>query len=220
MQGGWASSIALFIYAAAFSFAYRKLTTATGALLLFGAVQLTMLTHGLVGGEHLVPRQWIGLILSFGGLLVLLLPGAASPPLFYGGLMLSSGIAWGVYSIRGKGSTAPPLEATTGNFVRTLPLAFALSLLTVTSSHVTANGALLALGSGAIASAGGYVIWYSVLPRLQRTTAAAVQLAVPVLASLFGVALLAEALTLRLVLLSCAILGGIGLVLLGPKRAS
>lgn len=213
VTGNWASALALFAYAAGFSFAYLSLTAATGALLLFGAVQATMMGHGLARGERPGAIQWAGMALALGGLLGLLAPGLTAPPLAGSLLMVGAGVAWGVYSLRGRGS-GDPLRATTGNFLRAAPLGIALSLVMAGAARVDMAGAALAVVSGALASGLGYVLWYAALPALRATQAATVQLSVPALAALGGVVLLAEPLTLRLVLASVAILGGVALVIL------
>ena len=211
-RGSWASALALFVYAAGFSFAYVSLPAATGALLLFGAVQATMIGVGLWRGERLRGGQLIGLMLALAGLVGLLLPGLSAPPLLGALLMLGAGVAWGVYSLRGKGA-GDPTRVTAGNFARTLPLAAVLGLLSL--SHITLDGAGMAyaVASGALSSGMGYAIWYTALPGLKATQAATIQLSVPVLAATGGIVLLGEPLTLRLVLASLAILGGIALVI-------
>lgn len=211
-RGSWPSAFALFAYAAAFSFAYVNLPTGTGALLLFGAVQTGMIGWGLVKGERFTPVQWLGLGLALGGLVGLLLPGLSAPPLGAALLMITAGLAWAVYSLRGKG-VGDPLRVTAGNFVRTVPVALGMSLLFINSAQVDTAGALYAIASGAITSGVGYAIWYTVLPHLKATTAATLQLSVPVIAVLGGIVWLGEPLTLRLVLASAAILGGIALVI-------
>jgi len=217
-SGDWLSAAALFVYAATFSFAYVSLPAATGALLLFGAVQATMIGRGFWAGERLVGWQIAGFLIAVGGLVGLLLPGLSAPPLVGALLMLSAGAAWGVYSLRGKGA-GDPLRKTAGNFLRAVPLAAALSLIAAGSASLDQAGFWYAAASGALASGIGYAIWYTVLPSLQATTAATVQLSVPVIASLGGIVLLGEPLTLRLVLASLAILGGIALVILDKQRA-
>lgn len=218
-RGSWPSAIALFAYAAGFSFAYLSLTAATGALLLFGAVQATMIGHGLWSGERLRWLQWVGLLLALGGLVGLLLPGLSAPPLVGSLLMLGAGVAWGIYSLRGRGA-GDPTRVTAGNFLRAAPIALALSL--AMGSHMTWDpaGAGYALASGALASGIGYAIWYAALPSLKATHAATVQLSVPVLAALGGVTWLGESLTGRLVLASVAILGGIALVVVEKRSAA
>lgn len=217
--GNWLSALALFVYAAGFSFAYLSLTAATGALLLFGSVQATMIGHGLWRGERFTPRQLAGLVLAVAGLVGLLLPGFERPSLVGAVLMLSAGAAWGAYSLRGKGA-GDPTSVTAGNFLRAVPLTILLSLCLYATANLDPVGVSCALASGAITSGVGYAIWYSVLPSLKATAAATVQLSVPVLASLGGVIFLGEALSLRLSLASVAILGGIALVILDKRPAS
>ena len=217
--GNWPSACALFAYAAGFSFAYVRLPAATGALLLFGAVQATMIGHGVWAGERLRGSQLVGLILTLGGLVALLLPGLSAPPLFSAVLMLGAGVAWGVYSLRGKGA-GDPLAVTAGNFLRAAPVALALSVLLLHSASPDSAGFWYAVASGALASGIGYAIWYTALPALTSTTAATVQLSVPVLAALGGIAFLGESASLRLLLASVAILGGIALVIRGKQRPS
>lgn len=219
-HGSWISALALCGYAAGFSFAYLSLPAATGALLLFGAVQATMIGRGLWLGERLRGPQWLGFSLALAGLIGLLLPGLSAPPLLGSLLMLGAGVAWGVYSLRGK-RAGDPTKVTAGNFMRAVPLAAGLSAITYASApritSLDSNGVGYAVLSGALASGIGYAIWYSVLPRLKATSAATVQLSVPVIAALGGVIFLGESLTWRLVLASCAILGGIALVILEKR---
>jgi len=211
-RGSWPSAFALFAYAAAFSFAYVNLPTGTGALLLFGAVQTGMIGWGLVKGERFAPLQWLGLLLALGGLVGLLLPGLSAPPLGAALLMITAGLAWALYSLRGRGA-GDALRVTAGNFMRTVPVALGMSLLFINSVQVDTAGALYAVASGAITSGVGYAIWYTVLPHLKATSAATLQLSVPVIAAVGGILWLGEPLTLRLVLASLAILGGIALVI-------
>lgn len=215
--GNYPSALALFAYAAGFSFAYRQLGTATGALLLFGAVQTTMIGYGLLRGERLAPAQLAGFALACSGLAGLLLPGLSAPPLASAVLMLGAGVAWGAYSLFGKGST-DPLAVTAGNFARTLPFTLLLSLACLGSAHWDNTGAGYAVLSGALTSGVGYAIWYAVLPSLPATTAATLQLSVPVIAALGGVLWLHESVSLRLMLASAAILGGIALVIRHGRR--
>jgi drug/metabolite transporter (DMT)-like permease len=216
--GNWLSALALFTYAAGFSFAYITLPAATGALLLFGAVQATMIGHGLWRGERLRPAQSVGLVLALGGLVGLLLPGLSAPPLFGASMMLGAGIAWGVYSLRGR-VPGDATRVTAGNFMRAVPIAAALSGLMAGNMSLDRAGLLYAVASGALASGLGYAIWYTALPALKATKAATVQLSVPVLASIGGIAFLGEAVSLRLVAASIAILGGIALVILEKRSA-
>ncbi len=212
LAGSWASAFSLFTYAAAFSFAYFSLSAGTGALILFGAVQATMILYGLLRGERFTPLQTAGLLLALGGLVALLLPGATAPHWAGATLMTIAGMAWGAYSLMGRASTHP-IETTAGNFLRAAMFGVLLSAVSIGVFAWDARGALLAVLSGAVASGLGYAIWYTVLPALRATHAATVQLSVPVIAAIGGVLLLGERLSLRLVLCSVAILGGIALVL-------
>jgi drug/metabolite transporter (DMT)-like permease len=211
-KGNWLSAFALFAYAAGFSFAYVSLPVATGALLLFGAVQATMIGYGIWKGERLAKLQLAGLALAFGGLVGLLLPGLSAPPLYGSLLMLGAGAAWGVYSLRGKGS-GDPTKVTAGNFLRAVPIAIILSVVMSSRASLDNAGFWYAVSSGALASGMGYAIWYTALPALKATHAATVQLSVPVIAALGGIVFLDEQITVRLVLASGAILGGIVLVI-------
>ena len=232
VSGNWWSALALFVYAAGFSFAYLSLPAALGALLLFCAVQVTMIGYGLWMGERLRRLQPVGLALALIGLMVLLAPGLSAPPLWSSLLMVCAGIAWGIYSLRGK-AVRDPLQVTTGNFIPAIPLAILLMLFVQSSALFGKNwfgnnlfdgiffgdeplsglGIVYAILSGALASGVGYAVWYSVLPALKATTAASVQLSVPVITAVGGVIFLSEELTPRLVLASMAILGGIALVI-------
>ncbi len=218
-SGNWLSALALFAYAAGFSYAYMSLPASTGALLLFGAVQATMIGHGIWAGERLRSWQLVGLMLALGGLIGLLLPGLSAPPVTGSLLMLGAGVAWGVYSLRGRGR-GDPLKVTAGNFLRAVPVAASLSLLMRGSVSPDRAGFGYAVLSGALASGLGYAIWYTALPALRATSAATVQLSVPVLAALGGITFLDESLTLRLVLASAAILGGIALVIQEKRVAT
>jgi len=212
-RGNWISAFALFTYAAGFSFAYVSLPTAIGALLLFGAVQATMIGYGIWAGERLLKLQLLGLTLAFGGLIFLLLPGLTAPPLSGSILMLIAGFAWGIYSLRGKG-LGNSTKVTAGNFLRTVPIVAVVSLLTLKDISLDTAGFWYAISSGALASGLGYAIWYAALPALNATHAATVQLSVPVIAALGGIVFLGEPITLRLALASVAILGGIALVIM------
>jgi drug/metabolite transporter (DMT)-like permease len=214
--GNWQSASALSLYALCFSFAYVRLSAGSGALLLFGAVQGTMLLHGLRAGERPTLAQWLGLGVAAAGLVCLVLPGVTAPSPVAAVLMLLAGVAWGFYSIRGRGS-ADPLGTTTGNFLRAIPLAVAVSMLTLHHLHASTTGVLLATLSGSLASGAGYVLWYSVVPRLTTTIAATVQLAVPVLTACGGVLLLGEQLTPRLLLAGLAIIGGVGMAVVSHR---
>lgn len=207
--GSWPAALALFAYAIFFSFAYVSLTAATGALLLFVAVQASMISYGLMSGERLSRLQWAGLGIALAGLAILLAPGLAAPTLSGGLLMTLAGVAWGAYSLMGLGSTTP-LAATAGNFLRAVP--FSLPLLFLPYGNWDPAGIGWALLSGMVASGMGYAIWYAALPLLSATTAATVQLTVPVIAALSGIVFLREPLTLQLLVASAAILGGIAIV--------
>jgi len=215
--GSWGSGFALFAYAAAFSLAYVSLTTGTGALILFGAVQVTMIGAALKSGEHLGPVQWLGFVAAVAGLVYLVLPGISAPDPLGALLMSVAGIAWGVYSIRGKGVPAP-VHMTAGNFCRSTPWALAATVVALSSLHLKPAGIVLALTSGMITSGLGYVLWYKALASLTTTQASVVQLLVPVLAAFGGVALLSEQVTLRLVFASALILGGVAMVVLKRRR--
>ena len=209
--GSWFSAAALFAYAAGFSFAYITLPAGTGALLLFGAVQATMIFWALRRGEQMDLRQRLGLALALAGLVALVFPGLSAPPLVGSILMIVAGIAWGVYSLRGK-NAGHPAAATAGNFLRAVPMAAVLSLAFLPWARLDRAGIGYAIVSGAIASGVGYAIWYTALPSLRAASAASVQLIVPVLAALGGILFLGEQITLRFFLAAIAVLGGIGLV--------
>ncbi|MDG1923429.1 MAG: DMT family transporter [Glaciecola sp.] len=215
LLGSWSGAIALFAYAACFSFAYISLSAATGALLLFGSVQITMIGFSLWRGERLNSWQITGVCSAIIGLGIMFLPSATTPGFLAGGLMSFAGIAWGVYSILGKQAGNPTL-VTTGNFIRASILAIVLGLLSLPYVVLDNTGIILAIVSGALASGAGYAIWYAVLPRITSTQAATMQLSVPVIASFGGLLLLNEAIALSFVVASFAILGGIALVI---KRA-
>lgn len=219
VAGNWPSAFALFAYAIGFSLAYVSLTTATGALLLFGAVQATMIGYGLWTGERLNRQQVTGLALALAGLVGLLLPGLTAPPVGGALLMLGAGVAWGVYSLRGRGA-GDPTRVTAGNFIRAVPFALIVSVLMLSRTSLDSAGLIYAVLSGALASGIGYAIWYTALHGLSATNAATVQLSVPVIAALGGVALLGEAITLRLVITSAAILGGVAIVILGRRSGA
>jgi drug/metabolite transporter (DMT)-like permease len=216
-RGNWFSALALYIYAAAFSFAYVTLSAGTGALLLFAAVQATMILWGFRKGERLRAIQIIGLVLALTGLVVLVLPGLSAPPFRGSILMLGAGIAWGIYSLRGQ-REKNPTGATAGNFLRAVPFAILVSISMLPTAHLDSLGMIFAILSGAITSGLGYVMWYSALPGLRASSAATVQLSVPVLATAGGVLFLGEPLTLRFLLASITVLGGILLVILEKRQ--
>jgi drug/metabolite transporter (DMT)-like permease len=215
----WLAAAMLFVYVAFFSFAYLTLSAGTGALILFGAVQLTMFSVGLRSGEKFGSVAWLGLALAVAGLVYLVSPGIAAPPLVGAALMAIAGVAWGVYSLRGRG-VADPLAATAGNFARAAPLGLLMSVLFITDARAYANeaGVALAIASGALTSGIGYVIWYAALSKLTAMRAATVQLSVPLIAAFGGVAFLSEAITPRLAAASATILGGIAMVLTSKSR--
>jgi len=217
-SGDWPSALALFCYAAGFSFAYVDLPAAIGALLLFGAVQVTMIGYGFSTGERLALRQSAGLVLAFGGLVGLLLPGLSAPPPGAAALMLGAGVAWGVYSIRGKAG-GDATCTTAGNFLRAAPLAVGLNLAMLPASQPATLGIACAMASGAITSGIGYAIWYSAVRGLKATHAATVQLSVPVIAAAGGIVFLGEAISVRLVIASAAILGGVAFVVIEKPRS-
>jgi drug/metabolite transporter (DMT)-like permease len=223
-HGNWPSALALFAYAAAFSFAYNSLSAGTGALLLFGAVQATMILWGLRKGERLHARQLVGLAVAVTGLVVLLFPGLSAPPFSGALLMLGAGVAWGIYSLRGK-AARDAIAATAGNFLRAVPLAAIANIIFLHWAHLDRAGIGYAVLSGAIASGLGYVIWYTVLSdsmpvRLGPASAATVQLSVPVLTAAGGILLLGEPITLRFLCASIAVLGGIALVVVEKRQAN
>jgi len=217
--GNWISSTMLFIYAIAFSFAYLSLTAGTGALILFGTVQVTMIVVALRSGERPQLQEWLGVLLALGGLVYLVMPGLKAPSPLGSTLMVLAGIAWGVYSLRGRG-TGSPLADTAGNFIRAVPLIIVVRLVTLNGVKLSQSGILLAILSGAVASGLGYVIWYAALRGLTSTRAAIVQLSVPILAAWGGVAFLAENISLRLILAAAFILGGITLAITGRRKGS
>ncbi|HEU4689097.1 MAG TPA: DMT family transporter [Vicinamibacterales bacterium] len=217
LQGSWRSAIVLFVYAIPFSYAYGLLTTGTGALILFGTVQVTMMLAALVGGERPHARQWVGLVLAVAGLVYLVLPGLAAPSPLGATLMAVAGVAWGLYSLLGRGA-ADPLAQNASNFVRTIPLTLVVSLATWRFSHLETRGIVLAVISGAVTSGLGYVAWYAALRQLSATRASLVQLLVPVLAAAGGVVVLSETLSLRLVLSAAIVIGGIALALTANER--
>ena len=216
-HGSWTSAIALFLYAVCFSYAYVSLSAGTGALILFGCVQGTMIAIGIWSGDRPIVVEWLGWIIALAGLAWLLLPGAEAPSAAGAVLMAAAGITWGVYSIRGR-AESDAVGANAANFTLSLALVAVLSLVSLSAAELSARGIALALLSGAVTSGLGYVIWYAALEALTAMQAALVQLSVPVIALAGGALLLAEPLTLRLLLSSALILGGISLALAGKRR--
>ena len=219
LAGSTGSGFALFAYAILFSVAYVALTAATGALLLFGAVQATMIGAGLARGERMRPLQWAGLACAAGGLVVLLAPGIEAPAPWAAAAMIGAGVAWGIYSLRAR-KGEDPTAATAGNFVRAAPFAIAASAAALPWASVDAAGVGWALASGVLTSGLGYAIWYAALRGLASTVAATVQLSVPAIAAVGGVLLLGEAPGARLAVASAAVLGGIATVVLARRPAA
>lgn len=219
LGGSWKGGLALYLYAYLFSVAYLQLGAGVGALVLFGAVQITMFAFAWLRGERLSARTLLGMLIAFAGLVLLLLPGAEAPPLLSALVMAASGVAWGAYSLLGKGSPNP-LADTAGNFVRSLPLLLVLGvvMLALSRTHVSPAGLLYALASGVLASGAGYAVWYGVVKQVSAQQAATMQLSVPVIAALGGVVLIGEPMSLRLLLASLVVLGGVALALL-PGRS-
>ncbi|RBW63515.1 EamA family transporter [Vibrionales bacterium C3R12] len=211
-KGSWKAGILLFVYAVTFSFGYLSLDTATGALILFGSVQATMLINSLLSGNKVTRNEIWGMIIAFSGFLYLVVPNVDTPSLFGFGLMMVSGVAWGMYTINGRSSKQPLID-TGFNFIRTLPFAVILFLLSLHQAHYTLQGILLACASGSLASGVGYAIWYYVLPQLSVIRAASLQLLVPVLSAVGGVLFMSENITMHFVMSSALILGGIMIVL-------
>jgi drug/metabolite transporter (DMT)-like permease len=218
-RGSWLSGGMLFLYAITFSFAYNALDTGTGALILFGSVQLTMILASIYSGLRLHPTEWLGIFIAFAGLVYLVLPGVTTPSVTGFVLMALAGIAWGVYTLNGRGSD-DPIADTSWNFLRTLPLVLVLVIFTIFNAQLSFDGILLAVVSGAIASGIGYAIWYAALGGLTTTQAAVVQLSVPVIAAFGGVIFVEEVISLRLTLSAGMILGGILLVILGRRYSA
>jgi drug/metabolite transporter (DMT)-like permease len=214
--GSWRSGFQLFLYAVAFSFAYLSLSAGTGSLILFGAVQATMIISGLRSGERPHVLQWAGLVIALAGLIYLVFPGIAAPSPGGSLLMAVAGVAWGLYSLRGRGAK-DPASRTAGNFIRSVPFALVVWTASVQNLHAEPRGILLAILSGSLASGIGYVIWYAALQGLSSTRAATVQLSVPVLAAFGGVIFLAEVVTLRLVIASILVLGGVALTVIAKE---
>jgi len=217
IAGSWAGAASLFGYAIFFSIAYILLSAGTGALILFASVQIGILGWGIYKGDRPSPFEWLGLLIAFGGLVYLVSPGLVAPSTIGAALMLVAGLCWAAYTLIGRGSSSP-LSDTSGNFIRTLPVAIALILVAACTRTITPTAAFYAIASGAIASGIGYAIWYAVLPSLTRTRAAIVQLTVPAIAAAGGIAFIGEPMTFRLGAASVAILGGVCLALLVADR--
>lgn len=218
-RGSWTASTMLFLYAIAFSYAYISLDTGTGALILFATVQITMILVDIFSGNRLRPAEWIGVLIAFFGFVYLVFPGISAPSPAGLALMSIAGVAWGFYTLAGRGSVQP-LADTTFNFLRTLPFVAILVATTLPLTTLSTNGVLLAILSGGITSGIGYSIWYMALRGLTATQAAVVQLIVPIIAALGGVIFAAEAITLRLALASILVLGGVLTVILAKQSAA
>lgn len=217
LRGSWGSAAFLFLYAITFSFAYLSLSAGTGALILFGSVQITMIVAALRSGERPHPLEWGGLLLALGGLVYLVFPGLKAPSPLSSILMTIAGVAWGFYTIRGR-VAQNPLAATAGNFVYSVPMALVVLAVSFKSVFVSSSGIRYAMFSGALASGVGYVIWYAALRGLTTTRAAMVQLSVPVIAAWGGVLFLAEVVSARLLIAGMLILGGIAMALLSRQK--
>ncbi len=215
--GSWMSAAMLFLYAACFSFAYISLDTGIGALILFGMVQATMVAGALMAGDRPTVAEWIGWLLAIGGFVYLVSPGLTAPSPGGSALMAIAGVAWGIYSLRGRNESFA-LAGTTYNFVRSVPLVLIVSAFSLQDLHLTTNGVVLAILSGTITSGVGYAVWYTALQSISSMQAAMVQLSVPVLAAAGGILLLSESISLRLFVSSLLILGGIFLALFCKKK--
>ena len=218
-QGSWMSAVILFVYAIPFSYAYGLLTAGTGALILFGTVQVTMIGGALVEGERPRARQWIGLLVAIAGLVYLLFPGIAAPSPLGAGLMAIAGVGWALYSIQGRGAV-DPVGQNGGNLIRTLPLLLIVSVLALRLQHIEMRGVILAILSGAVTTGLGYAVWYSALRGLTATRAALVQLLVPVITVTGGVVFLREPISPRVVLSAAIVIGGIALALTANERTA
>jgi drug/metabolite transporter (DMT)-like permease len=218
LPGSWTAAIVLAIYALPFAFAYTQLSAGTGALILFGCVQVTMLIAALGAGERPHRVQWLGLVVALAGLVYLVFPGLTAPSPVGAALMAAAGVCWGLYSLLGRGASSPLLQ-NMGNFVRAVPLIAATSVVVVPRIHIETRGAILSIASGALASGLGYVVWYAALRGLTAVRASVVQLAVPLIAAGGGVLLLSETVTLRLVLSTVLVLGGITMATVGGARS-
>ncbi len=216
-KGSWLSGLILFLYAVTFSYAYITLDTGTGALIMFGSVQITIILLSIISGHRLIIYEWLGVTIAFLGFVYLILPGVSSPSLTGFFLMTIAGIAWGLYTLKGKESKNP-LADTTFNFLRTIPFLIVLLIFTVQNSYYTSEGIILAIISGGVTSGIGYTIWYMAIDGLTKIQTAVVQLLVPIIAAFGGVIFVAEKITFRLSLASTLILGGILIVVLGRKK--
>ncbi len=216
-KGNWLSSFMLFLYAVTFSFAYISLDTGTGALIMFGSVQITIILLSIISGNRLNIYEWLGVTIAFLGFVYLILPGVSSPSLIGFSLMTIAGIAWGIYTLKGKESKNP-LRDTTYNFIRTIPFIIILLVFTIQHSSYSTKGVVLAIISGGITSGIGYTIWYMAMEGLSKIQTAVIQLLVPIIAAFGGVIFVDEKITFRLSIASILVLGGILVVVLGRKN--
>jgi drug/metabolite transporter (DMT)-like permease len=215
-KGSWGGALMLFVYASTVSFAYMSLDTGTGALILIGVAQLTMITMALISGDKLHMSEWMGVLIAFAGFVYLVLPKVTTPSIIDFVLMTIAGISWGFYALMGKGSKNP-LSDTTYNFTRTIPFIVVMGLLFIQNSNLSQRGIILAVLSGAFASGIGYTVWYIALGDLSTTLAAVAQLLVPVIAALGGVIFVSETLSSHFLLSATMILGGIALAVFGGR---
>ena len=206
----------LVLYGVAFSFAYISLSSGTGAFILFGTVQATMLSTALVNGEKPFWVEWVGLFVALGGLIYLVFPGMSAPDPLGAVLMVIAGVAWGLYSLKGRG-VKDPLEATAQNFMLAVPMVFVVNLFAFSTSHLSSEGVLYACLSGALTSGVGYAVWYAALKGLTNMQAALLQLCVPIIAAFGGVIFLSEQITTRLIYAGLFIIGGVVVALLGKR---
>lgn len=218
-KGSWTAGLVLFLYAITFSYAYLSVDTGTGALILFGSVQITMIMLSLVSGTRLHLIEWSGVIIAFTGFIYLILPDITTPSVNGFILMTVSGISWGIYTLKGR-SSKNPLMDTTYNFLRTIPFVALLAIFTMQNMNYSSEGIILALISGAITSGVGYTIWYIALGGLSSTQAAVLQLSVPVIAAIGGVLFVSEEITTRLIISAVIVLSGILMVVLGKYHVT
>lgn len=218
-KGSWTAGLVLFLYAITFSYAYLSVDTGTGALILFGSVQITMIMLSLVSGTRLHLIEWSGVIIAFTGFIYLILPDITTPSVNGFILMTVSGISWGIYTLKGR-SSKNPLMDTTYNFLRTIPFVALLAIFTMQNMNYSAEGIILALISGGITSGVGYTIWYIALGGLSSTQAAVLQLSVPVIAAIGGVLFVSEEVTTRLIISTVIVLSGILMVVLGKYHVT
>ena len=215
-KGSWSGAVALFVYALGFSYAYVSLETGTGALILFGVVQFTIIAIELSRGKRFSAIESLGAVIAFSGFVYLVLP-TLSTPSFVGAIqMAAAGMAWGVYTLIGKGSTRP-LKDTTYNFVRAVPMALVWFAFALPEWRLSLSGVGFAVLSGALASGVGYALWYAALRFIVPFQASVLQLSVPIIAAIGGIVWAGELLDRRLVISALMILGGVLVVLCSKK---